>query len=176
MAAYNLVRAVMCLAARRANLTPRQLSFSFVQTVVEAALPVLDHAANQEEYQMRLDRMLRYAAQGKLPHRSQRRSYPREVWVGAATFRRARGLSKTRTNESDPIQAGPVAVDSSLLASAAYDVSESVLQLEFRDGAIYRYFDVPPPSTNDLLAADSKGSYFKNDSETVSYIFGSAAE
>jgi len=59
-----------------------------------------------------------------------------------------------------PIQAGPVAVDSSLLASAAYDVSESVLQLEFRDGAIYRYFDVPAAVYNDLLAADSKGSYF----------------
>ena len=39
IAAYNLVRAVMCLAARRANLNPRQLSFSFVQIVVEAALP-----------------------------------------------------------------------------------------------------------------------------------------
>ena len=86
MAAYNLVRAVMCLAARRANLTPRQLSFSFVQTVVEAALPGLDHAANEEEYQMRLDRMLRYAAQGKLPHRSQRRSYPREVWGRGGHF------------------------------------------------------------------------------------------
>ena len=87
MAAYNLVRAVMCLAARRANLTPRQLSFSFVQTVVEAALPGLDHAANPEEYQQRLDRLLRYAAQGKLPHRSKRRSYPREVWGQGGRFK-----------------------------------------------------------------------------------------
>ena len=31
IAAYNPVRAVMCLAARRAHITPRQLSFSFVQ-------------------------------------------------------------------------------------------------------------------------------------------------
>ena len=88
VAAYNLVRAVMCLAARRANLTPRQLSFSFVQTVVEAALPGLDHAANPVEYQQRLDRMLRYAAQGKLPHRSKRRSYPREVWGQGGRFKR----------------------------------------------------------------------------------------
>ena len=87
MAAYNLVRAVMCLAARRANLTPRQLSFSFVQTVVEAALPGLDHAANPVEYQRRLDRMLRYAAQGKLPHRSKRRSYPRQVWGQGGRFK-----------------------------------------------------------------------------------------
>jgi hypothetical protein len=77
VAACNLVRAVMCfgghhrsgmilrivvstgLAAQRANLTPRQLSFSFVQAVVEAALPGLDHAATEEEYQRRLARMLR---------------------------------------------------------------------------------------------------------------------
>jgi hypothetical protein len=86
MAAYNLVRAVMCLAARRANLTPRQLSFSFVQTVVEAALPGLDNAATDEQYQRRFDRMLRYAAQGKLPNRSRVRSYPRAVWGHGGHF------------------------------------------------------------------------------------------
>ena len=86
VAAYNLVRAVMCLAARRANLTPRQLSFSFVRTVVEAALPGLDHAATNQEYEHRLERMLRYAAQGKLPNRSRVRSYPREVWGRGGHF------------------------------------------------------------------------------------------
>jgi putative transposase len=86
VAAYNLVRAVLCLAARRANVTPRQLSFSFVQTVVEAALPGLDRAATEEEYQQRMDRMLRFAAQGKLPSRSRVRSYPREVWGCGGRF------------------------------------------------------------------------------------------
>ena len=86
IAAYNLVRAVMCLAARRANLKPRQLSFSFVRTVVEAALPGLDTATSEEEYRQRLDRMLRYAAQGKLPNRSRVRSYPREVWGRGSQF------------------------------------------------------------------------------------------
>jgi hypothetical protein len=86
VAAYNLVRAVMCLAARRANLVPRQLSFSFVQTVVEAALPGLDQAVTDEEYGQRLDRMLRYAAQGKLPNRSRARSYPREIWGRGGHF------------------------------------------------------------------------------------------
>jgi hypothetical protein len=95
IAAYNLVRAVMCLTARRANLTPRQLSFSFVQMVVEAALPGLDNAANEEEYQCRLERMLRYAAQGKLPHRSRARSYPRQVWGQGGRFPR-----RQRTGES----------------------------------------------------------------------------
>jgi hypothetical protein len=91
IAAYNLVRAVMCLAARRANLSPRQLSFSFVQNVVEAALPGLDQAPNEAEYQRRLDRMLRYAAQGKLPQRSRRRTYAREVWGHGGHFPRRQG-------------------------------------------------------------------------------------
>jgi len=86
MAAYNLVRAVMCLVARRARITPRQLSFSFVQTVVEAALPGLDGAVSEEEYQQRLERMFRYAAQGKLPNRSRRRTYPRKVWGQGSQF------------------------------------------------------------------------------------------
>jgi putative transposase len=92
IAAYNLVRAVMCLAARRVNLIPRQLSFSFVQNVVEAALPGLDNAASDEEYQQRLDRMLRYAAQGKLPNRSRVRSYPREVWGRGGHFPRRKRI------------------------------------------------------------------------------------
>jgi hypothetical protein len=80
ISAYNLVRAVMCLAARRVGLEPRRLSFSFVQTVVEAGLPSLNSATTDLEYQQRWERLLRYAAQGKLPKRSRQRSYPREVW------------------------------------------------------------------------------------------------
>ena len=56
--------------------------------------------------------------------------------------------------------AAPVPVDSTLLASVSYDVAGSILQLQFRDGAIYRYFAVPAAIRNGLLAADSKGTYF----------------
>ena len=59
-------------------------------------------------------------------------------------------------------QDSPLAVDSSLLASVAYDASQLVLQLEFRSGAIYRYFAVPATIHEDLLVADSKGSYFNS--------------
>jgi putative transposase len=86
IAAYNLVRAVMCLAARRANLSPRQLSFSFVQTVVKAALPSLASAPDETEYQRRMEKMLGYAAQGKLSKRSRARSYPRKVWGRGGHF------------------------------------------------------------------------------------------
>jgi hypothetical protein len=88
VSAYNLIRAVMCLAARRAQVTPRQLSFSFVQTAVEAALPALSSATSQAEYNRQMDRLLGYAAQGKLPQRSHRRSYPRQVWGRGAAFPR----------------------------------------------------------------------------------------
>lgn len=49
VSAYNFVRAVMCLAARRAGLQPRQLSFSFVLDVVHAAWPKLVTANSGEE-------------------------------------------------------------------------------------------------------------------------------
>ena len=54
----------------------------------------------------------------------------------------------------------PIAVNSTLLRSVSFDVGPSILELEFRDGALYRYFDVPETIYTGLLAADSKGSYF----------------
>jgi KTSC domain len=60
-------------------------------------------------------------------------------------------------------QAKPVAVNSSLLANVSYDAGQSVLQLELCDGAIYRYFEVPPVIYEALLAAESKGSYFNRE-------------
>ncbi|MDQ2900070.1 MAG: hypothetical protein M3Y07_09750, partial [Acidobacteriota bacterium] len=51
--AYNLVRAVMSMAAQRHKIEARQLSFSGV---------------------------LKLAAQCKLPKRHNRRSYPRATW------------------------------------------------------------------------------------------------
>jgi hypothetical protein len=60
-------------------------------------------------------------------------------------------------------QAKPVAVNSSLLASVSYDAGQSVLPLELCDGAIYRYFDVPPVIYEGLLSAESKGSYFNRE-------------
>jgi putative transposase len=84
--AYNLVRAVMCLAARRANLAPRQLSFSSVLDVVNAAWPRLLAAKSREEHHAEFDRVLDYAASYKLPKRKKRRSYPRAVWGRGANF------------------------------------------------------------------------------------------
>ncbi len=37
---------------------------------------------------------------------------------------------------------------------------EAILELEFRNGAIYRYFAVPPALVEGLIAAESTGAYF----------------
>ena len=37
---------------------------------------------------------------------------------------------------------------------------EATLELEFRSGAIYRYFAVPQAVFQELIAAESKGAYF----------------
>jgi lysyl-tRNA synthetase class 2 len=50
-------------------------------------------------------------------------------------------------------------VESSVLTAVAY-ASDQTLQLEFRSGAVYRYFAVPPSVVHALLNAESKGAYF----------------
>jgi KTSC domain len=52
------------------------------------------------------------------------------------------------------------AVESTTLATVAYDDAAGILQLEFRSGAAYRYFDVPLEMREGLLQAPSKGGYF----------------
>lgn len=56
-------------------------------------------------------------------------------------------------------QAGWTAIESSLLSSIRYSI-DATLELEFRSGAIYRYFDVPQTVLEGLIAAESKGAYF----------------
>ena len=53
-----------------------------------------------------------------------------------------------------------VPLDSSLLASALYDGRHHLLDLELRNGKVYRYFQVPARCYAALLKAESKGRYF----------------
>lgn len=97
IASYNLVRSVQMAAARQANLEPRRLSFSRVQAVVMTAVPRLATIGNAAEWEAEYQRVLGWAAQGKLPNRPRRRSYPRAVWGKGATFprRKHRGPEST---------------------------------------------------------------------------------
>jgi hypothetical protein len=53
----------------------------------------------------------------------------------------------------------PVPVESSVLASVLYRPELRLLEVEFRSGLFYQYFDVPQQSYNQLLIAESKGAY-----------------
>lgn len=49
---------------------------------------------------------------------------------------------------------------SSTLTRATYLPESAILQLEFRDGSVYRYAPLPQSLHQDLLQADSPGTFF----------------
>jgi len=51
-------------------------------------------------------------------------------------------------------------LDSSVFTAAAYRRAKRTLDLLFRSGERYRYFDFSPQQYRDFLTADSKGQYF----------------
>ena len=53
-----------------------------------------------------------------------------------------------------------IAVESSTLATIAYDSTCELLQLEFNSHAFYQYFGVSATVHEALVHAPSKGSYF----------------
>ncbi|MCQ4288471.1 KTSC domain-containing protein [Pseudomonas stutzeri] len=53
-----------------------------------------------------------------------------------------------------------VAVSSRSLRSLGYDVDEQALEVEFHNGSVYRYEEVPAEVVQALLEADSLGRYF----------------
>lgn len=85
VAAYNLVRAVMAMAARRHRLEPRQLSFTFVLDLVNGAWSKLQAATDPDVYRQEVLRLLDAAVQGIHPKRKSR-SLPRAVWHRRHTF------------------------------------------------------------------------------------------
>jgi hypothetical protein len=52
-----------------------------------------------------------------------------------------------------------IPVDSSNIASIGYDEGSSTLEVEFNNGAVYQYFDVPLNIYEGLKKADSTGKY-----------------
>jgi hypothetical protein len=51
-------------------------------------------------------------------------------------------------------------IESSVLASVGYDRFEHVLEVEFRRGGVYRYFEVPEAAVEELMTEGSHGQYF----------------
>jgi hypothetical protein len=78
--AYNLVRAIMFQAGQRANVDPRQLSFTYARNIVIDGYPKALAAPTFEQQEQELERIIDLVARCRLPKRSKRRSYPREAW------------------------------------------------------------------------------------------------
>jgi KTSC domain len=51
-------------------------------------------------------------------------------------------------------------VSSSNLNSVGYNPSQTILEIEFNNGAVYQYFDVPQNVYASLMGASSHGKYF----------------
>lgn len=55
-----------------------------------------------------------------------------------------------------------VPVSSSNVASVGYDVATSTLEVEYLDGSVYQYFDVPQHEHNALMGSGSIGGYLNS--------------
>ncbi|NUL44592.1 KTSC domain-containing protein [Cellulosimicrobium funkei] len=51
-------------------------------------------------------------------------------------------------------------VTSSNLSSVGYDEVSQTLEVEFTNGSIYQYFDVPASEHIELMRSESVGAYF----------------
>jgi KTSC domain-containing protein len=51
-------------------------------------------------------------------------------------------------------------VQSSGLAAVGYSKRRHILEIEFTNGTVYRYVDVPPSVYRDLMSAESKTGYY----------------
>lgn len=80
LAVYNLVRAVICLAAQKANVEPRRISFTNVYTLVETFLPDILTARTTQQWTQCWEPIISIATAYLLPNRTKPRSYPRAVW------------------------------------------------------------------------------------------------
>jgi hypothetical protein len=87
IAAYNLVRGLIAIAAQQSGIPPHGYSFTKVRYIVEAFAPALANAPNQQAARTIFQQMMRYVQQSKLPRRHRKRpSYPRQVWRRGDTF------------------------------------------------------------------------------------------
>lgn len=78
--AYNLVRAIMFLAAQRAKIDARQLSFTYACNIVLDGYPKVLAARGAKRQQQELEHIIDLVARCRLPKRKKRRSFPRAVW------------------------------------------------------------------------------------------------
>ncbi|EPQ7004144.1 KTSC domain-containing protein [Pseudomonas aeruginosa] len=62
-----------------------------------------------------------------------------------------------------------VSVSSSNIASVGHDASSQTLEVEFLNGSIYEYYDVPEHVYQELISASTVGGYF---AQRVKNVYG----
>jgi len=67
--------------------------------------------------------------------------------------------SSPKSKKSERHSITRIRVKSSNIYSVGYDTALKILQVEFRDGSIYEYYEVPEKLFNELIKADSKGRF-----------------
>jgi hypothetical protein len=86
MLGYNLVNQVRRLAAPKAGVEPRRISFAGTWSLVRGLLAVVAEGLPEEQWQKRFDQVLRWVGQRKLPNRPTQRSYPRTILPRSTPF------------------------------------------------------------------------------------------
>jgi hypothetical protein len=79
IAAYNLIRTAMSVAARQVGIEPRRISFSRSREAFQAFARAVAHVNSEPEFERHWKLLLRSIGQCKLPKRN-RPSAPRVVW------------------------------------------------------------------------------------------------
>lgn len=64
-----------------------------------------------------------------------------------------------------------IPVESSHLTAIAYDAEQKVLEIEFKDGSVYQYAEVPNYIYTGLLYAKSHGQFFHDHIKNGPYPF-----
>ncbi|MGA2032943.1 MAG: KTSC domain-containing protein [Thermoguttaceae bacterium] len=80
---------------------------------------------------------------------------------------RSKPITVRTTTHGEGIRRSAVA--SSALRSVGYDEGRRILEIEFTNGAVYRYFDVPAEVYRGLMAAASHGRYFNRQVRNAGY-------
>ena len=91
----------------------------------------------------------------------------RRVWIVVlaamtAAAAPASGVDPPKANDSAQIVSHipRQPVESSAIAAAGYSKRRHILEIEFVNGAIYRYLDVPPSVYRDLMSTESKARFY----------------
>ena len=72
----------------------------------------------------------------------------------------AKGFCEGESNENNPVlEMNRISVESSNIESIGYDSNSKILEIEFNNYSIYRYYEVAEDVYDELMAAKSQGSY-----------------